>query len=287
MDLHSLQYFTDVVKYHNFTKAAEHNYISQPALSKKISLLEQEIGSPLFIRDTHSVSLTRAGEILNKKAKIILLNYQQACYEINQLDHPQQSSLKIVANIDQEHISTYIDKLASFKNNFQRINLSLNQNANTDVFNALKNNQADLGISTFKPNNKLKWFGLQKDELVLVGNRRVLKKYPQPVKLKLLTDILFLQCPYVELPFINQISKNKGLTIKKIGDFNELVNKLKLQASISILPLKSIDNISQLSWLPIDIDQRQKSINYGWCIRQGNQKSELQLFRKFVHNFFQ
>ena len=48
----------------NFTKAAAQLYISQPALSRQISTLEQEINCLLFIRDQKSVRLTPAGVLL-------------------------------------------------------------------------------------------------------------------------------------------------------------------------------------------------------------------------------
>ena len=48
----------------NFTRAAAQLYISQPALSRQISTLEQEINSLLFIRDQKSVRLTPAGALL-------------------------------------------------------------------------------------------------------------------------------------------------------------------------------------------------------------------------------
>ena len=51
----------------NFTKAAAKLYISQPALSRQIVTLEQEINSLLFIRDQKSVRLTPAGALLAKE----------------------------------------------------------------------------------------------------------------------------------------------------------------------------------------------------------------------------
>lgn len=51
----------------NFTKAAAKLYISQPALSRQIASLEQEINSLLFIRDQKSVRLTPAGALLARE----------------------------------------------------------------------------------------------------------------------------------------------------------------------------------------------------------------------------
>ena len=51
----------------NFTRAAARLYISQPALSRQISTLEQEINTLLFIRDQKSVRLTPAGALLARE----------------------------------------------------------------------------------------------------------------------------------------------------------------------------------------------------------------------------
>lgn len=286
MDLRSLQYFADVAKYHNFTKAAQQNFISQPALSKKISQLEQEVGKPLFNRNTHSVSLTKAGVIFNEAAKNIILTYQQAHNEIQQLDDSSQSQLRIVTDIDQEHISPYINRLAGFRNNFPNIKISLQQDRTANVEKKIKQGEADLGITSVKDTTGLDWFGVQEDEMVLAGNQNIMKRFPSPVDLDLITDVRLLKCLYINIPFLDQISSNEGVTIQRVDTFEELINKLKLQSAVSILMLKSVRNISQLSWLPINIDDQLKNIKYGWCIQKDNQKEELQLFRKFVHNFF-
>ncbi|QCX33302.1 LysR family transcriptional regulator [Caloramator sp. E03] len=64
-----IEYFLAVAKYLNFTEAAKSLYISQPSLSKQIALLEQEIGTPLFLRGKRNVHLTPAGEVLFKELR--------------------------------------------------------------------------------------------------------------------------------------------------------------------------------------------------------------------------
>ena len=61
MNLRHLAYFLAAAQYLNITKAAEALHISQPALSKQIALLEQQLDVPLFLRQGRSLSLTGAG----------------------------------------------------------------------------------------------------------------------------------------------------------------------------------------------------------------------------------
>lgn len=72
MRLEQISYFLSVAEHGNITAAARSLYISQPALSKQITLLEQEIGLPLFERQARGVTLTRAGMQFQKDLKNIL-----------------------------------------------------------------------------------------------------------------------------------------------------------------------------------------------------------------------
>ncbi|WP_062204456.1 LysR family transcriptional regulator [Demequina salsinemoris] len=75
MDLQSLKYFQFVAMYRNFSKAAEHFYIGQSALSRQIASLEKELGVQLFIRDTRNVHLTEAGNVLYENCDLLLRHH--------------------------------------------------------------------------------------------------------------------------------------------------------------------------------------------------------------------
>ncbi len=76
MDLQSLRYFQFVAMYRNFSKASEHFYIGQSALSRQIANLEKELGVQLFIRDTRNVQLTSAGEVLYAECDLLLRHHE-------------------------------------------------------------------------------------------------------------------------------------------------------------------------------------------------------------------
>ena len=71
-DLRRLQYFLAVARERNFTRAAERLHIAQPALSRQVKLLEQELGVALLHRTTHEFELTEAGEFLLERGPVLL-----------------------------------------------------------------------------------------------------------------------------------------------------------------------------------------------------------------------
>ena len=83
MDLLELKYFLETAKTGNMTHAAQNLHISQPALSKQIRHLEDELCQPLFIRTLHQVRLTRAGEQLMIRAEEILALTNQTVSELS------------------------------------------------------------------------------------------------------------------------------------------------------------------------------------------------------------
>jgi LysR family transcriptional activator of glutamate synthase operon len=62
MDIKQLEYFVSIAQTLNFTQAAKAHYITQPAISHRITDLETELGIQLFVRSKHRVCLTSAGE---------------------------------------------------------------------------------------------------------------------------------------------------------------------------------------------------------------------------------
>ena len=58
-----IDYFMAVATNLSFTKTSEELFVSQPAISKQISLMEKELGVKLFIRNNKKTTLTKAGEL--------------------------------------------------------------------------------------------------------------------------------------------------------------------------------------------------------------------------------
>lgn len=78
MEFRQLRYFSTVARELNFTRAAEKLRVAQPALSRQIRQLEEELGVRLFERDKRHVQLTSAGAAFLAEAESILKQSEQA-----------------------------------------------------------------------------------------------------------------------------------------------------------------------------------------------------------------
>jgi len=70
-----LKVFYTVSQKLSFTRAAEALFVSQPAVTKHIKELEEQLGTPLFKRNGSNISLTPAGQILLKHTQQIFKTY--------------------------------------------------------------------------------------------------------------------------------------------------------------------------------------------------------------------
>jgi len=78
MELRHLRYLVTVAELLNFTRAASRLRVAQPALSRQIRDLEDELGAPLLERNSRGVRLTEAGAVFLPEAKAVLRRAEEA-----------------------------------------------------------------------------------------------------------------------------------------------------------------------------------------------------------------
>jgi len=95
VDNQNLKAFITVAELGSFSEAADSLYLTQSAISKRIALLEQQIGKRLFDRIARQVSLTEAGTELLPRARRILQEYENALQAINDLSGEASGTLRL------------------------------------------------------------------------------------------------------------------------------------------------------------------------------------------------
>ncbi|HXD52614.1 MAG TPA: LysR family transcriptional regulator, partial [Burkholderiales bacterium] len=82
MELRHLRYFVAVAEELNFTRAAVRLRVAQPALSRQIKDLEEELKTTLLERHHSGVHLTRAGKTFYQRARSLLAQAAEAVHDV-------------------------------------------------------------------------------------------------------------------------------------------------------------------------------------------------------------
>lgn len=93
MTIIQLRCFVEVAQELNYAKAASNLFISQPAVSRHIISLENDLGVRLFVRSRHHVALTSAGNLFYSEAKDILERIDLSKHSI--LNNPGEDTLNV------------------------------------------------------------------------------------------------------------------------------------------------------------------------------------------------
>lgn len=127
MRLTQLRYFQKVAQLENFTKAAESLYISQPALSRQISQLEDELGVSLFSKNGRYVTLNNYGQLFYKHTNKALNEIDAGIEQLMQLKEKEDHYIKIQLDVG----SLFVPELIQYiKHQFLDTSIKINQHSN-------------------------------------------------------------------------------------------------------------------------------------------------------------
>ena len=147
MEQHLSQYkiFYEVAKAGNISKAAKELFISQPALSKSISKLEESLGITLFARNSRGVALTMEGEILYKHVaagfESIILGEEQ----IKKIKEFNIGKLRIGASatLCKGILLPYLNK---FMAEYPHVTINIESQSSLETADMLESGLLDLGL---------------------------------------------------------------------------------------------------------------------------------------------
>lgn len=129
----------------NFHKASSHMYIAQPALSRQIKNLENEIGAELFDRTKKQIKLTAAGLFFKLEMERVLEQLEQAKKRVGQIHRGEAGEISIghVSSAMQSVIPPFLRKI---KDSYPDLKIKLYESSCTDIFNKILNRKLVFGI---------------------------------------------------------------------------------------------------------------------------------------------
>ncbi len=167
-DFRDLELFVAVADAGSIAKAAERAHTVASAVSKRLSELETQFGTPLLVRGAKGVELTAAGHALLVKARAILYQADQLETELRQHASGVRGQVRVFANIS-SIVEFLPDALASFMKLHPEVQIQLEEQVSSTIAQAVADNRADLGILSEQPAlDGLVTVPFRADELVLV-----------------------------------------------------------------------------------------------------------------------
>lgn len=166
----SIRVFLMVVEKKSFSKAAKALFLTQPAVSFQIQMLEEHYGTRLFDRVSRNIIMTEAGELLYKYASEMSDMQQGLERNMQELNSSTIGRLKVGAsNTIGEYIAPYI--LGSFKKRHPQVTLILDVANSDEIEMAIHDTSLDIGLVEGPPVGKdLESIPYLHDELVVVTN---------------------------------------------------------------------------------------------------------------------
>lgn len=145
MDIRVLRYFLTVAREESFSRAAKVLYLSQPTLSRQIRDMEQELGTPLFIRTNRNVVLTKEGMRLRKRAQEIVDLMDRTREEFSA--PADDVSGEIYIGGGETHIMRHVAQVATqLRQDHPGIRYNLYSGSASDVFERLDKGLLDFGV---------------------------------------------------------------------------------------------------------------------------------------------
>ena len=161
MNLTRIQYFVEVAKLENFSKAAQVLYVSQPNLSKQIGLMEQELGFDLFRRVGKNIQLTRAGQYLYEQFRDLPEYTAKAIAHAEALSRGDDGSLSIVV-LDGQDVNSFLSsRIASLREQYPGMSIEMERNSFRNLRQGLDRGSYDVLFTLeFELDNRDDWDSL-------------------------------------------------------------------------------------------------------------------------------
>lgn len=264
MDLRKLEYFRIVAQEENITKAANILHISQPALSKQLKELEDEIGKKVLIRGNRGIRLTEEGYILLKRTEEILDLLSKTERELKFEDKNFKGEIFIGAG-ETAKIKYLIYAYKVLREKYRNIELHIRSGNTKNVLEQLERGTMDFGLILKDPKKRKLYNAIDLPEKeiwgILVHKNHPLSK-KNMVKLEdIVEEPLIVSEEFASSSIFRQLEEFSNNKLKIVGTYNLIYNASKMveqELGVAICLEEIINTSDTLVFVPLEIDQNYK-----------------------------
>lgn len=252
MELRQLRYFLAVVDEMNISAAARKLHLTQPALSRQIKALEDELGWTLIARGARSISLTKEGEVVAREGTQIIQDVEAGLERMRASINGAELRVGFAPSLAREFLGVALDRFAQLHPDarvrlFDRTSLEMEEGlrqGTLDVMVGIRNEAAA----------DIHWQSLRQDEWRLVLPARHSLAHEEVVAAEMLDGerlLLFAKKDYPEYwKTVTDYFKKHGINAKVAGEFDGVTSLLAAVEGgmgVALLAAASRVNESQLT----------------------------------------
>ncbi|WP_294224175.1 LysR family transcriptional regulator [uncultured Shimia sp.] len=164
IELIDLKLFKNIAECGNLTRGAEKSYLSPPSASARIKALELETGQQLLFRGNKGISLTSAGELFLRQARLVL---RQMDFLQEEMTNSEAGHIRLFANTTA--VTEFLPEImATLLSSRPGVTVDLQERLTHDIVRSVLDGSADLGIISGEINEQgLEAIRFSTDHLVL------------------------------------------------------------------------------------------------------------------------
>lgn len=222
MQLHQLKTFVQVVETGSLTRAARQLALTQPAVTKQLAVLEQELDCQLVWRRGRRLHLTPAGELLYGYARRITALVDQAAEAVANLERPGHGTVRLGA-VSMVSTTVLPRVLAYFGRHYPAVQVHVETGEVQDSVDRVLAHDVDLAVVTVPiVHPRLVSLPLAEDRVVLVAAPALASRWPKPLPLARLADLGFIsyQTPSRFRSFVDGMLERQGVLLRVKMEFN-------------------------------------------------------------------
>ncbi len=191
MDLRQLRALVEVVRRGGFSAAAQSLFATQPTISKAVRQLEDELDLVLMDRSRQGVRLTQAGEIVYRRALVLLGERDNLLAELNELRGLQRGELHLgLSPLGSDRL--FAPMFAIYRERYPNIDLKLLEQGSQALEDSLRAGEVELAGSLLPVVDDFEWQSVRREPLMVLLHRRHRFANESSLKLEQLREEPFL-----------------------------------------------------------------------------------------------
>lgn len=222
MQLQHLKTFVRVVDAGGVTRAAEQLALTQPAVSKQLSLLEAQLDAKLLVRQGRKLRLTPAGELFYNYARRIASLVDEAEVAVQQFYQPGQGEVRVGA-VSTVGLTALPRVLAHFSAHYPDVRVHVQMGEIQDNVDRLLRGELELALVTVPvAHPQILSVPLYRDAVYLVASPAMADRLPVPVTPEDLSslDLISYQAPSRFRAYVDGVLEQHGVLPRVLMEFN-------------------------------------------------------------------